>query len=495
MTMPIPIRAAFLAAAAAASIALASCREGDGSEGAYYAEIKRADPASEGRERPGQARGAAPAAGPRLPPREGEVLLGVVSLDIDADPEDEQILVVKSLESSSSYIGIVVLDQEGQRSAWVRLWEETTLATKFPTFDVGVKDMTGSRDKDLVCTGMNDLDRHTVLVLHPDRQGGPGVPAYSRIAAIEAESIEIVETGRSEAYERGLTDEPPWDILSHEQDLASRNFMDKVETRWGYDPAKGAYAAKERTQVSGRAIEQGIVDRYLNGDAATFERFLAGIWYLESLPPPGRPGSRAIEFSPEFRNIVFSEQGEVPSLSVFTWENSESTKRGIYASSSHEEIRLKRFVDVELTGADTISVRSFDNVRFSADSQNPWNGIYRKHSGREPGPSPSAGAGRKPGISPGAYAEDSGGVLEFSYPRYSRSGSEPDSGLYSAYFLGDREILVLKSVKASGVITRTRSFELERPSEGVIVLKPVAIGVNGPEYLDADPIRLSARPQ
>jgi hypothetical protein len=471
-----------------------SCDGRKNSSGTYYAEIRRAENPASGEDRGGQA--PARAEGPRLPPREGETLLGVMSADIDADPEDEQILIVKGLESSSSYIGIVVLNQEGQRSAWVRVWEETTLATKYPTFDVSVKDMTGTREKDLVCTGMNDLDRHTILVLHPDRQGGPGVPAYSRIAAIEAESIDIVETERSPAYAGSLTDEAPWDILSQEQDLSSKNFMDKVETSWVYSPASLSYAPAGKRQISGRAIEQGIVDRYLNGDAATFERFLAGIWYMESLPPPGQPGGRVVEFSPDSGDIVFSEEGDVPSLGVFAWENSESTKRGLYISSSHQEIRLKRFIDIELVGPETIALKSFDNVRFSADSQNPWNGVYRKYSFKDVFPSPGVAA-RKGGIAAGSFAGEDGSILEFSYPRYAWSGRDADSGVFSSYFLGKDEILVLKSVKASGVMTRTRSFVLEREGRNgalsAIVLKPAEIGIDGVEYIDADPLRFRAR--
>jgi hypothetical protein len=388
---------------------------------------------------------------------------------------------------------VVVLDQEGQRNAWVRLWEETTLATKYPTFSVSIKDMTGTHEKDLVCAGMNDLDRQTLLVLHPDRQGGPGVPAYGRIAAIEAESIEIVETERSPAYAAGLADEAPWEIRSHEQDLTSRNYMDKVETRWTWNPAAASYMPAERRQVSGQAIEQALVERYLDGNPSTFERFLSGIWYLESGPPPGVKGARLIQFSPEFREIVFSEEGDVPSLSVFNWENSASTKRGLYISAAHQEIKLRRFVDIELLGAESVQVRSTDNVRFSADSGNPWNGAYRKYIAH-----PSEGGwtdGADTAVLPSGCFQGPQGELEFAYPRYTwkRDGSL-DSGLFSAYAMDGTHVLVLRSLSPSGMLTRTRSYAMKgggAGGEAALILSPVRISVEGLEYLEAEQIVFS----
>jgi hypothetical protein len=480
-------RHAAAAILATALTLLLSCGKASAPDSDFHVSVNRGDRNGQARSSEGSPGRAAPMEGPRLPPRDGETLLGTIGLDVDEDPDDEQILVVKRLESSSSYIGIVVLDKEGQRNAWVRVWEETTLATKYPTFNVSIKDLLGTREKDLVCTGLNDSDRQTLLALHPDRQGAPGAPLYRRIAAIEADSIAIEETARSTSYSMGQSDEAPWEITARDQDLLSKNFLDQVETRWAWNPATAAYAPGPVKAVSGQAIEKKFVDTYLTGDVAAFERLLSGIWYLQSGPPPGSKGSRLIEFSPEFKTIVFSQDSDIATLSAFNWDNSESTKRGVYATLSHTEIKLKRFVDIELVGPDAISLKSTDNIRFNADVVNEWNGLYRKLAARDPLPSPSQAGLALPS---GTYRSAEGDEISFNYPRFSwKSASGEDGGVYSSYWEGADQVIVFKSVKQSGVITRTRSFILGRParpgSRG-FSLAPAVITVYGAERLEQE---------
>jgi len=182
-------------------------------------------------------------------------------------------------------------------------------------------------------------------------------------------------------------------------------------------------------------------------------------------------------------------------LSVFNWKDSQATKLGLFMSTENVQVNsMKRFVEVELCGMDTISVRVIEDDFMRSDSSSQWNGIYRKLASSQP-----AAASVRPvkGIS-GRYRSSSGAEFFFNPPRFEwKEGDRAEQGVYSQYGLGEATVLVLKSMKSSGVITGTRTFKVEREdkkdSDGLyerLTLSPARTTVSGLELLEQDPIVL-----
>ncbi len=432
---------------------------------------------------------------PKIPLREGETLLGLYSLNVDDDAEEEQICILKRRDDSSSFIRVAVLDQKSSSGSWQRIWDGATLATKFPTFSLSVKDMLGTHELDIIASGMNDSGRQTLSIYHPLKGSTSQADQYRLILGIEADAIEIQEIERPEAYALGMATGIPWMVLSYDQDQVSENYLDQVETSWLWNPSQKSFERGQSKNISGSKIEQKIVERYLNRDSATFERFLTGIWYLNSGDGKATKESRIIHFDPENRSIAFSESGDLSSLSVFTWNDSQATKLGIFISTHNTGIdSMKRFLDVELRGPDSISLRIIEDIYIRADPGTLWNGTYRKYM---PSSLKQESANEPKALS-GRFSIPGGAQVVFSPPRFSWKTADIETqGVFSQYSMGAAIVIIFKTMKASGVITSSQTYKIERrekkDSSGVyeeITLRPARTTVQGLELLDQDPIIL-----
>ncbi|MCK7503693.1 MAG: hypothetical protein MZV70_05970 [Desulfobacterales bacterium] len=66
-------------------------------------------------------------------------------------------------------------------------------------------------------------------------------------------------------------------------------------------------------------------------------------------------------------------------MEPYQWEDSHSTRYGIFIGSRSSAVKtLRRLIDVELTGHETVSLRIFQDIRLKADVTEKWNGAYRK---------------------------------------------------------------------------------------------------------------------
>jgi hypothetical protein len=486
-----------LAAASSALLICCSCERSSRGRDAFHVTVSAQgqNVSPQNKNLPADPEGNGKNAIPKLPPRDGETLLGLYSINLDADIEDEQVCILKRRDDSSSFIRVAVLDQKASSGNWVRIWDGATLATKYPTFNLTARDLLGFHAMDIICSGLNDSGRQTLSAFHPDPDGEGQIKGYSTIVSIEADAIEVRESERGEAYAFGQSEGDPLTVLSYEQDQGSTNYLDQIETEWTWKAARSAYEKGVPKRISGVNIERKVIERYLNRDAATFEGFLSGMWRLNLANAKGSDDNRIIQFDPANRTIAFSEKGDLASLSVFTWKDSQATKLGLFVSTQNEAVNsLKRFVEVELCGQDSISVRVIEDEYMRADPSSQWNGIYRK---LVPGQQSSAAA-RTPKSLSGRFHSTVGADILFSPPRFEwKEGELAEQGVFSQYTLGEATVLVLKSMKASGIITRTRTFRIDRKdmrdSEGAfeeLTLSPARTSAAGLELLDQEAIVL-----
>lgn len=490
-------RYALLLAAAAAALLASSCDRSSRSRDTFHVSVSAQGQGAQdqGKKAPGDGEGGTKSAIPRLPPRDGETLLGLYSLNLDADLEEEQVCILKRRDDSSSFIRVAVLDQKASSGNWVRVWDGATLATKYPTFNLTARDLVGVHALDIVCSGMNDSGRQALSVFHPELDKEGQVKSYATILNIEADAIEIKDSDRTEAYALGQSGGDALKVLSYEQDQGSQNYLDQIETEWTWNGGKSAYEKGSPRRISGVNIEQKVIERYLNRDAATFESFLAGMWRFNAATSKGPEDNRVIQFDPSARTVAFTEKGDMGSLSVFNWKDSQATKLGLFMSTENVQVNsMKRFVEVELCGMDTISVRVIEDDFMRADPGSQWNGIYRK---LVPGSQPAAQARPVKGLA-GRYRSASGTEFAFTPPRFEmKDGERAEQGVFSQYALGEATVLVLKSMKTSGVITGTRTYRIEREDKKDSVgryeelrLSPARATVSGLELLEQDPVVL-----
>jgi hypothetical protein len=427
-----------------------------------------------------------------------EVILDVAALNLDQDDSDEQVLTVRKTDRAGGRLSVVVADYVPQRRTWVRSWEGETLATKPTTFSIQAKDLLGDHDLALVCTGMDEASEQTITAF--GRSADRSILSYEPICAVAADAVTVEELERSEGYQLGQTVGEDWPILAYSRDKDSPNLLDQVKSVYRWEPRKMAYALSATERIPGAQVEKEMIAKVLTGSEKDFEGFLQGVWYGAGTGPFD-PGARLLVFDRATGKITFysSEAQE-----VFTWTESNPTRYGLYASCQNESVpNLRRLMNIELTGADAISVRVFEDIQMKVDVEDRWDGSYRKLPAEG---SAQVARGASGHADPsfkleGPYRSADGTELVFARPRYSlRSGERLERGAYNAYVLGKDSVLELTAIQENGLRASRKTYRAtysEQKSGRALVRKlilaPARAAIDGLELLEEPNIVLEQR--
>ena len=425
-----------------------------------------------------------------------EVILDTQSVNLDQDEGDEQILTVRKTDNTGDRLSIVVADYVPQRKGWVRAWEGSTLATKLTTFQVLTEDLIGDHNLDIVCMGMDDSNSATITVFR--RVEGPEseLLSFTPICSISADSIMINRLERTEGYQLGQTNGTSWPIEAYRHEGDSANLLDQVKTTYTWDFRRSTYVESGSELIPGAQVEREAAARVLTGREADFESFLEGAWY-ESGKASSDPTARIIVFDKSAGSIIFYSPDNQED---FEWNESHSTHYGLYVGCQNESVaNLRRLMDIELTGANSISVRVFEDINVKIDSQGSWDGTYVKFSHQ-------AGADRTLAQGPGfklsgTYRGSDGSVLGFEGQRFTlQTGEKARKGGYVLYTLGGETVLQLSVLSDSGLVTerlvyRVRYSEAKAGKSTIrhLQLSPARASIDGLELLEEPELSLDQR--
>lgn len=419
-----------------------------------------------------------------------ELVLTIDTVNLDQDEGEEQILTVRKTDRNDGRLWIVVADYVPSRRSWVRAWEGETLATKLTTFAVQVKDLVGDHFLALACFGMDDANRQTLTIF--TRSGTPEAEllSYTQALALSADAANVEELERSEGYQLGQTNGVSWPVLAWSNDPESGNILDQVKRRYDWDFSAKAYRESSSERIPGAQVAKEMAAKVLTGVPADFENFLRGVWYAEG-GDPADPKTRLVVFDREAGSIVFFSRS---SQEVFTWQESHPTRAGIYVSASNESVtNLRRLMDIELTGTDSVSIRVFEDLKMKIDAEDRWDGAYRKRPITAGSAVRQAARGSSALDLGGIWRSAAGGTLSFEQGRrfVRDEGSGAAEGAYSLYEVGGATVLELISFDRDGKAPSRRSFkilvaETKRGKERTrsMRLQPVRVGITGVEILE-----------
>lgn len=430
-----------------------------------------------------------------------EVILDVVSTLLVQDEGgqgDEQILIVRKTDRNDGRLSIVVAVYVPSRRTWIRAWEGETLATKFTTFTVQAKDLIGDHNNEIICMGMDDSNEQTIVVFR--RTPGNGPLSYTPILSLKADSISIGDIQRSQGYQLGQTNGESFAIYAFNRDKSSQNILDQIKSTYTWDPKRGIYVKTADDRIPGAQVEREAVAKVLTGSEKDFERFLQGGWY-ESNKGPLDPAARFLIFDKPNNTITFYT---TDTQEVFRWTDSHSTRYGLYAGCQNEDItNLRRLMDIEMTGINTISVRVFEDLRMKSDSQNSWDGTYQKlPADTMEMIAHNASSTAKPDFRlEGTYRSADGSVLLFAPPRYSlQRGGSVERGAFDLYRLGSDTVLELNILNDNGLsggrrVYRATYTETKAGSQITkrLELEPARASISGLEILQENTLVFEQR--
>jgi len=311
----------------------------------------------------------------KVPLDEGEFAITELTIDLDNDSVEEQIVVYRSQTDTENPVSLTLFAYDNRAKIYRRLWNIPVAATMPGTVSLYTQDLLGDRSFCVIITGMNMQGEHTMTVFRENPQKDKNLP-FITIAWIQVGgSITVQETERPLAYQQGIAKGQPFVITTYGRDNDSNNMMDRIEISYAFNPLKRSYEQSAVTRVPGSQIEQRRLREILNGDAKVFEDFIYDLWYYIS-PDGTIDKDQYLYFDPVKREIIFfSEDIE----QVFVWQNSNSTRYGIYVSSQNISVTtLRRFLDIEMESLDSVRMRVFEDVKLKITLNASWDGLYHR---------------------------------------------------------------------------------------------------------------------
>ena len=421
----------------------------------------------------------------KIPLENSEILIAVINRESEEGNAEEQIAAYINAASPERGVYITFIGYDLQSGRYKRMWNASTAASRIETISLSIQDLIGDRNNCVIVTGMNDKNEHTMSVFRKSPNQAQD-QAFNKIIELQIDgSIIIQESGRSLAYQQGITSGQSFNIIAYNHDNTSDNILDQIETIYSYNPSTEQYEQSRVTRIPGSQIEQRRLRELLSGTPGVFENFINDLWYYIS--PQGTIDLKQyIFFDPSGREIIFfGEEAQ----QVFHWQSSTPTRYGLYIRSQNISIStLLRSITIELESLDSIHLIVSEDVRLPITVNTIWNGSYRRAgtlNQQEPASQilPTIDAvydatwGRIQFNSTGEYTISSSGTLR--------------KGYYVFYKIREFNLLELRPDDGNNDAENRMVYRIDASSNAVLSLSRVRIGNSGIQDILEPPVILT----
>jgi hypothetical protein len=420
----------------------------------------------------------------KIPLENSEILIAVINRESEEGNAEEQFAAyINAAASERVYITFIGYDIQSGR--YRRMWNAPTAASRVETVSLSIHDLIGDRNNCVIVTGMNARNEHTMTIFRK----GPNQSkdeAFHKIAEFQIDgSIIIQESGRSLAYQQGLTSGQSFNIAAYNHDNTSGNILDQIETIYSYNPSIGQYEQIRITRIPGSQIEQRRLRELLSGTPGVFESFINDLWYYVS--PQGTIDLRQyIFFDPSGREIIFfGEEAQ----QIFYWQGSTYTRYGLYIRSQNISITtLLRSINIELESLDSIRLSVNEDVRLPITISTTWDGSYRR-AGSVNQDQPASRV--MPAVD-AVYDAIWGRIQFYNTGEYTISSSGTvRKGYFVFYKVGEINLLELRADDANNNTEDRMVYRIETSSNAALSLSRVRIGNNGIQDMLEPPVTLT----
>ena len=305
-----------------------------------------------------------------IPLNPDETLLGMISLDLDGDKFDDQVVAVKS--SAGPNISLVVGLYNSKSKTYDRSHVIETEVSQYRNFSFTGIDLSGKHKLALVYQGVTDTGNSVLQANHFYRSSGKLY--VHRIADFTGDgTIFIQQVDRYDSYQRYNSNGAPYPIWVYSTDLKSKSGADQLQTRYDWNEDEKKYTKATQVRVAGSKLAAKELAKVQDGTIKTLAGHLKGLWYKKE-----KNGIRYLEFDYDTREISFYKNDI---QEVYAWGTSRLRRNGVYIITNNQEIEnLQRRVDISLLSIDEIRIRIQDDVRMLITENTDWDGEYKKLS-------------------------------------------------------------------------------------------------------------------
>jgi hypothetical protein len=381
-----------------------------------------------------------------------------VTMNLDLDETEEQIIVFKRRDDPDDLIRILVVTFDPIRNNWIRAWEGTTAANIVRSFTLYTDDLTGDLEQEIVCFGINNAGEQTLDVFRRTSNTlGLGL-AYTPILSISADvNITIEEVERSAAYEAMESSSGrSYPIVAERRDRESESIFATVRTSYFWDVTGRRYVQGFSERIPGNVVQDSRLADLFAGNEESFERFLDGPWYRSTSEPDRL---EILSFGLLERTIVF-HSGYRHLQQAYRWDESAKTVygRGLQVFVTNESITsIQQLISVSVQELNQITI----NIQGSEDKD----GTYLRLTGSLQTAVLATDDTTAVAATPaprGLYQGDDGLEIVFTEPEFVyRDGNVQRNGGYAIYRVNGTTILELKFVDANRLPVESWRFSAE----------------------------------
>ena len=397
---------------------------------------------------------------PRIPVDTEKRVLQTLTVNLDKDIEDEQLVFLQTKSNLSLPIEVIVADFDVQRKTWYQAWEGTLLASASQPFDARVESLISAEQKEIAVTGFSETSRPTLEIYRLVAGTGLGLQ-YTTV--FQQQSQGTIDLQRDP--EAGTSAS----IVLEEPDPRSEDPLDALRTTWRWRFQSSQYEVVQSAPFRRASQPDSAMEKLFSGDNDGLEEFLQGPWVKTA--PDKKDSTLLLFFDRHNRELVFAN---LKSQEVYLWEQTVRTLRNaIYLTGRNDLISLIRLQM-------SVAIVSDGSIEISSPENPNWTGNYGKlgNSAALALTKTSLMETVQPQAPTGVYRNDKGESFNFQFPEiYLTIDGQSWTGFGALHDFSGVTVLQVKVPGTDGkpVFSKAYSFTLTEEATSSRVVRTVRL--------------------
>lgn len=438
-----------------------------------------------------------------VPLAAGETLISTLTVDINNDGYDDEVVIVR--KNTSPYLLIVPGLYIIESGEYLRLAEIETVFTKTRNFSYSAMDMIGNHKNSIVFQGIDDAGNSVMQIYLCTEDKKLEVEHLELIGDFSSDgTVFIQQTERSENYELGISKGEPYSVwvykteqlTDEEKEAAAKNknyAPNQIQQEYKWNAAKQEYELDREIKVTASRLMAKELSKIQDGTVESFAGFLDGLWYKTSNKDGG---IRYLYFNFDKKEIIhlFEDSQE-----VYQWDGSKVRHNGIYLTTVNADIMtLHRRFDISLVNTDEIKVTIRDDINLVIKESTMWDGQYKKLSLQnsfEDKTKESDLTIAQRELQKGLEWNSADGETKLKFDEFKytlKYGSLVETGIYSASKFGSNIVLQFRSDSDSSMLSDAYSIEFgTKTVTETIKKKTVETVVTDYDFITFVPVKIT----
>ena len=401
-----------------------------------------------------------------VPLYSGETLISTLTIDINNDGYDDEVIIVRKASSPNLWIVAALIDSDS--GFYERLEPIETQFTRTRTFSYMGMDVTGEHKNALVYQGLADDGNYIMKIYLCAEQRG--ISYLRNIGDFSCDgTVFIQQTERSESYALAMSKGESFSVWVYKSDTPQTSEGDnskssvgqnQIQQEYKWNPGSQKYELAREINVTAGRLAATELSRIQDGTVETFADFLEGLWYKTS----NTDGNIRYMYFNYADNEIIQLYKDIQE--VYEWEDSKLRHNGIYLTAVNADImNLHRRFDIALVNTDEIKITLRDDINLIISENTQWDGNYKKMSLQETfgdfAAATEKGVYQKELQKGDAWTTaDATVTLNFSEFTYSLlNGGLTETGIYSVEKIGSYNVIQFRSDSDGSILGETYSME------------------------------------